>query len=402
MTKYFTSVYKNYYDKISNSNIINNSSALNEKIDLLNSTINNYCDYVSSCSWSESGKNSLISSYIPNMNSKVDVVKKNSSSLNNTAGLVANELFSLLKELKSKDEEYTSIQNEVRNGVSTKKSELDNLDNQIVSLVNNIDSKILSIKNGKNDEVVASAASIDTSIKKSTDGSTGLEKLKNLIYGGSSSSNNDGIVSRLKRIKNASKSTKTTTSTTVKVEKSVKSSNVNTIDILGSKYDVIKSSISPQDYQSFAYDKGIRQNSNTERYSDLCLAFSYVHASNIYNGSYSDNAESAYNWAHASEFSDYFNDDKTETLKVVYDQVMDGKPVILQVNGNKSGTSRHFVTVVGIKDGVNKEKITEQDLLILDSWDAKLERMDESTSRFMTTGKQTNKSYSGYYLRVLK
>ena len=87
---------------------------------------------------------------------------------------------------------------------------------------------------------------------------------------------------------------------------------------------------------------------------------------------------------------------------MVYNQIVEGKPVIMQVNGNSSGTVRHFVTVVGVKSDVKKDTISESDLLILDSWDGKLESMDTEYSRFMTTGKETNKDYSGYYLRILK
>ena len=75
----------------------------------------------------------------------------------------------------------------------------------------------------------------------------------------------------------------------------------------------------------------------------------------------------------------------------------------MQVNGNTQGTSRHFVTVVGVKSDVKSaQDVKESDLLILDSWDCNLERMDTDSSRFMTTGSQTHKSYSGYYLRLLK
>ena len=96
-------------------------------------------------------------------------------------------------------------------------------------------------------------------------------------------------------------------------------------------------------------------------------------------------------------------DSKEATLTTIYKEITAGKPVVLQVNGNKSGTSRHFVTVVGFKEGVNSaSELKEEDLLIYDSWDGKVERMDTSSSRFMTTGKQTGKTYSGYYLRILK
>ena len=82
---------------------------------------------------------------------------------------------------------------------------------------------------------------------------------------------------------------------------------------------------------------------------------------------------------------------------------MNGKPVVLQVNGNKAGTSRHFVTVVGFKDGVvSGSTLQETDLLIVDSWDGELESMDTEKSRFMTTGAACHKDYSGYRLRVFK
>ena len=82
---------------------------------------------------------------------------------------------------------------------------------------------------------------------------------------------------------------------------------------------------------------------------------------------------------------------------------MNGRPVVVQVNGNKQGTSRHFVTVVGFKSSItDPSQLTEKDLLIIDSWDGKTERMDQANSRFFTSGADCHKSYSGYYLRVLK
>ena len=416
MAKYFTSVYKNYYEKINNSNIVNNSNILNDKIMMLNNSINNYVDGIENSNWSETGKNSLISSYIPNVNSKLNEVKDNYLSIKKVTDFIGNDLFNLLKELKEKDELYVNIQDEVKNSVSSKKGELDRLDKELTELVNNIDRKLLQIKNGTIDEAVVASSNVNiesetTKVYKNNDA---LKKLKKLIYG-ESKNNDETFIERLKNKVEENKSKKQenivdeqkekTEIVQEKVEEPKEESisgNVSSMSLLGSNYNVINSAMSPVEYQSFAYDKGIRQNSNTERYSDYCLAFSYVHASNIYNNSTSDNAESAYNWKHAAEFYDYFNDNKAETLQVVYDQIMEGKPVILQVNGNKAGTSRHFVTVVGVKDGVTKSNVSEGDLLILDSWDAKLERMDEPTSRFMTTGSETHKSYSGYYLRILK
>ncbi len=177
--------------------------------------------------------------------------------------------------------------------------------------------------------------------------------------------------------------------------------NTIQVNLLDGDWVVAKTNSDLQDYASYIANQGVRQNSDTSRYSDYCLAFSYVHAYDYFTGA-RGTAEMAGNYAHAGQFHDYIDDDKSKVLAVIYDEIMKGRPVVLQVNGNKAGTSRHFVTVVGFKAGITSaESLTEQDLLIIDSWDGKLERMDTSTSRFMTTGAACHKEYSGYRLRVL-
>ena len=99
----------------------------------------------------------------------------------------------------------------------------------------------------------------------------------------------------------------------------------------------------------------------------------------------------------------YFLLQNSEKQHIIYNEITNGKPLILQVNGNKKGTSRHYVTVVGFKSSVKSaNSLTQKDLLIKDSWDGKLERMDGSSSRFMTSGKDCHKSYNGYYLAIMK
>lgn len=68
------------------------------------------------------------------------------------------------------------------------------------------------------------------------------------------------------------------------------------------------------------------------------------------------------------------------------------------MNCNKDGTSRHYVTVVGYKNSVTSPySITEDDLLIIDSYDGKLERMDTTNSRFMITGHDIGRTGSKAY-----
>ena len=177
--------------------------------------------------------------------------------------------------------------------------------------------------------------------------------------------------------------------------------NTYMLNILDGDWVVAKTNQDLLEYASYISSQGVRQNSDTSKYSDYCLAFSYVHAYDLYTGA-RDTAVDAGNYAHAGSFHDYIDDDINKVLSVVYDEIMNGRPVVLQVNGNKKGTSRHFVTVVGFKAGVTSaDSLTQQDLLIIDSWDGKIERMDTDTSRFMTTGAACGKDYSGYRLRVL-
>ena len=157
------------------------------------------------------------------------------------------------------------------------------------------------------------------------------------------------------------------------------------------------------DYASQVAANKICQTNDTSKYGDYCLAFSYVHASNLKNGNV-DSAEAAGRYAHAGEFYTFVNDDKQVVLNKIYEEINKGNPVILQVNGNSKGTVRHFVTVVGYSEGrTSGNDLLEKELLILDSWDGQIERMDTSSSRFMTTGKSCGKTdYSGYRLQVLK
>ena len=155
-------------------------------------------------------------------------------------------------------------------------------------------------------------------------------------------------------------------------------------------------------YASYVQSAGVRQNANTAEWGDSCLAFAGAHAYDLYAGTQTS-GQSAANYAHGGAFEDFINDDKQVVLSKIYDEIMQGRPVVLQVNGNLAGTSRHFVTVVGFKEGVvSGSTLKETDLLIIDSWDGKVESMDGEKSRFMTTGAACHKDYSGYRLRVLK
>lgn len=177
------------------------------------------------------------------------------------------------------------------------------------------------------------------------------------------------------------------------------------LNILGGTFTVVNTPISVTDYNNAILRKGVFQASNPSKYSDKCLGFAYVHACGLYRGSTAASPDDGANYnSGGCSFATYVNDSKEDVLEKVFNEVANGRPVILHVNGNKQGTSRHFVTVVGFSSHVtNASNLTEQDLLIIDSYDGKIERMDTQGSRFMTTGKDCGKKdYSGYRIQYLK
>ena len=423
MSKYFISVYKNYLNKIESDKTMEQKyNALKDKMTLLNTSFSNYVDCIESSSWNEPGKNQIITSYIPKIKNNNNILINGIlNNMGKVISLIKNDLYKMLLELKEQDEEYCRIQDKIKsNNISSddlvySKAKLNAMDTILVNLVKSVDNKIIEINsyNDLNEAKTAVYSPLDAIDLETTKAS-----LMDLYLKTHKHSENDSILSKIKAKVEENKIRKLLSGkyilnkkgmkTISKIEEEVEIDNFSDakcldLSLLGENWKVIDTKMSVSEYVAIAYNKGIRQNSNPEKYGDYCLAFSYVHASNLYNGEVDANADCAYKWNHAGEFYDFFNDSKEETLKMVYNQIKEGKPVVMQVNGNSKGTNRHFVTVVGIKSSIpNEDSIKESDLLILDSWDGKLERMDTSTSRFMTTGKQTRKSYTGYYLRILK
>lgn len=436
MAVFFTSVYRSYHDNLLKSKqIIVSAMALQEKAAKLTESTKSLIMMMDASNWDDQGVMQIKGVILPDIlrvSEKMDQVEL--EKLKVVATMAIEELLPLLEELKAMDEEYENLV-KTRNE-NTDPSRITNLETRIKNKIKEIDKKIIEIKNLDRDDIVKAKNLVPPTIgTKPT-----VPQMISSIFDSPNNTeppannpppvDNPGLVRRPPNNSGGSSGSPTGPNLAgaginerppiihdgkiPKIEPATEApltldpnlaSNQNLLrkSFHGSNFFVVKTAYDVGNYASQAYKAGIRQNSNTQRYGDLCLAFSYVHASNLYTGQGGDNGESAYRWKHAGQFRDYFNDDKKATLLKIYEQITQGKPVIMQVNGNKSGTSRHFVTVVGFKDTVTgPDSLKEEDLLIMDSWDAQIERMDTNVSRFMTTGTQTRKKYSGYYLRVLK
>ena len=183
-----------------------------------------------------------------------------------------------------------------------------------------------------------------------------------------------------------------------------------------SNYRIVNTQVPLTEYCKKVQAKALFQSPKKE-WHDKCLSFAEAYAFVMRSGNLSDvffKSSSYANYGYAGNLRDDFYNEgsygsldnaKAAMLNKVYTEINLGNPVVLQVNGNKSGTGRHFVTVVGYKKSVlSSHKLDETDLLIMDSWDGKIEYMNGkgSGTRFLTRGRQTGNGSYDYYIRVLK
>ncbi len=147
------------------------------------------------------------------------------------------------------------------------------------------------------------------------------------------------------------------------------------------------------------------------KYSDLCMQFAFYHAYTLYSQGDFNGMRAKYACGSASncscgvyyggKFTTISNENKQTILDKVLENLKAGKPVLLHVSGSAQRNSRHYVTVVGYKKNLSGSKISDSDLVYIDPYDGCLERMDETTNRFMITGHQAGYNY-GYQIMVLK
>ena len=97
---------------------------------------------------------------------------------------------------------------------------------------------------------------------------------------------------------------------------------------------------------------------------NACLEWSRNYSRDIYKYSNRDIGDPK---AH----KDLITSDYDETLKIMANELLNNRPCIIQVTGNlknakKQQYTRHFVTVVGIKENYDINNLQESDFLILD------------------------------------
>ncbi len=142
----------------------------------------------------------------------------------------------------------------------------------------------------------------------------------------------------------------------------------------------------------------ISQSANPDECGSSCLSFSLYHSAYIQYGNLSTMNEDAachYNYGHLARVDTKSNATKQDALKMVYNEILKGNAPVLQVTGTKARNSRHFVLVVGYRRSKYfAENLTEEDLLVIDSWTGCF-----SSLSYSDTSKRTmfdNKDGKGY------
>jgi len=126
----------------------------------------------------------------------------------------------------------------------------------------------------------------------------------------------------------------------------------------------------------------IAQNADREKCGSACLSFSRYHAYVFqYGNMYNMNLNSACNYGYSGKsyttYTGTNSEAKQEALNIIYDEIFNGRVVVLQITGTAAKNSRHFGLVVGYRRNVyNKEDLREEDLIYIDSWGGNLRTLD--------------------------
>lgn len=136
---------------------------------------------------------------------------------------------------------------------------------------------------------------------------------------------------------------------------------------------------------------------------DACLSFAEYYALYIQRGDMSKmNEHDAcnYNYGGLGNLKVMANSTKEDALRMLYNEIINGRVAVLQVTGTKARVSRHFYTVVGYRRSIyNPDDLREEDLLAIDSWTGCF-----ATLNYNDLEKRTmfdNKDGNGYRVNIL-
>ena len=156
----------------------------------------------------------------------------------------------------------------------------------------------------------------------------------------------------------------------------------------GVEYNIVNTPIDPITYEGLVRDNVCTHPRGTDKYSGYCLVFANFYVSGMVDNLRDADPSVAKRKTRRSKKLSYKTDkysDPNAMMATLYDLLSAGVPQILMVEAITHPGSRHFVTVVGYRSSVtHRAALRPEDLLIIDSFDGKLESMDPAIEKVDT------------------
>lgn len=119
-------------------------------------------------------------------------------------------------------------------------------------------------------------------------------------------------------------------------------------------------------YYVIDYEKGYKKFSIQER--EKCWQYAHMYASKIFK--YSNSTPLV------SKTVGLTSSSTDEILNIAMQELLDGRPTVIEVNGNPGTNHRHFVTIIGIKANSDLNNLKQADFLVIDPGKGKLIELD--------------------------
>lgn len=383
MAIFFKDNYKKIHDALENASDMQGiSTSLSEDMSTSHTKFKNISTAIDSSTWTELGKMQLSSELMGIISEQIGVLNQGISVLNEAVSEAMGNLLPKLKELKEKDEKLEEIKN----------------------LQDSLSAPSQYDKNGK---VNPSYTTYVNSYNEYTKQINELnEALKNLT------AECDGIINKINGLKPKKIEIKRPATGAGNNSQYVKSNQPNnyllTHDMYVGRgdgrmlnygeYSVVDTPFSLVNYFNYIQKNRVYQDGSDS--TNACFSVAHFYAKSMLMNTTKSGALSSQLSATAGDV--FYKDRRLHepsqqaALKAIYEELKAGRPVSIDVRRKKPG-GRHVVTVVGFKSNVKSAAdLRAEDLLILDTWDGQIERMDTATSRVMAAGQEVGQGYQGY------
>ena len=338
----FKAEYQKYLDKLKGVDLTSKTSTLTSNVTSCVNNMNNLKSSVSASTWTELGEETFANSVIPSVSTFTSGLSDNIATLEKAASM-SKELVDIIEELKTACENYDNLSiedysytdnegnkqyhnDQYEEKKAALKKAYEDLETKADAKINEI--KALTVTDIKVDasKLFAADESSDTSASLSSGGNLKLTQVNG--YGGANSAN----------------------------------------------FYMVNTKLSVSEYVKILSSHYNRMTQNT-RHPDQCLGYAFKHSGELVTGSWTDkDASNSNSTVRGVSYNNNYYTDKNQLIQKIASEVQAGRPCVLMVNGHKTGTGRHYVTVVGISEkAVKSGHVTEQDLAIIDSWDGHVE-----------------------------